>query len=280
MRLVVLCALGSFASAVALLGGFWRPVSKAFGEFNAIETRRLLESFAEPLAKAMASGDDLARVSELRRLQRLPPVRRATLLPDHYEGPVPNIPLAWQGRPVGRLGIQITQESARRWRYACLECAFTLIGLAGLTGGFGGWLAWRRRHRFAQRFSKVLARWRDDRRRCCRLRKLLGRAEEERDVWVRQAVHFVAQGLLLLDGEQRVIAMNEPAQKRLNLPSNAAGRHALDLLESAEWAQALRASLDQPGVPVGFPLPQSNQSATLLTLAGPRGSALSTWIMV
>lgn len=270
--------LGGVVFATAILLGFWGPVSQAFEEGHTAEAQRLLAVFRGPLARAVVHGEELTRIDELHRLQKLPGVLRAEVIHGPYRGSLQTIPLVWEGRRVGLLGIQMAQTSLQRRRYRCAEQALTLIVLAGLAGVGVGAYSYRQRRRFFARLVRMLERWQRGGRR--RRQTVQRRVERERDRWIRQAMSFATQGLVLLDIRQRVVAMNPSAQEFFQLPKEAVGKNWVELMRSPEWAMALRQTLDHPGERVPVPSLRNSSSVSLLTLATEERAPCSTWIIL
>ncbi len=252
-------ALFSALMSTSLLMGMWGPLSTILHEGHVAETQRLQDAFEQPLAEAIATGDDLAKIDQLHRLQKLPGVISAKV-----DG-------------VSRLKVHLSQSRWQRLRYICIERIWTLAVLMGIVGGWAGWSYHRAKHRHLQRLNSLLER--RHRHHQFLLKELRQKTEARYADWGRQAMRWSPEGLVLLDHQQRIVGFNRKSGELLHLPIDVVGTHWLDIQRSPEWASALRLSVDHPEEQVCGPHIDSCLDISLMTTLK-EGAVDSTWIVL
>jgi PAS domain-containing protein len=164
------------------------------------------------------------------------------------------------------------------WRTRYWERAGSWALVFAAAGGAAGvWFRRRRRH-FIKRLEQILMRRRQAHHRVFRDGQT--RAEERFLHWIQQALVFSSDGVVLLDGHQHIVAFNRRAEEAAGPLSAGQGRHWLELEGSAEWAEALRTTLDHPGIPIPGPCLKDRRQTSLLTFLQDDQCAGSTWLIV
>jgi PAS domain-containing protein len=243
------------ALALLIAGTLQQPLMHALTESHHGQELRLLQG-AEPLLRsALTRNDDLAQIDEIRRLRKLSDVVNVIQAAD------------------GGISIKLSRHRLRQTRLEMWQRTGLFVMVCALGGGLIE--AWRQRMT-RKKWNQLR---RHGRRRRTRLRahqkRLCDDLRHDLLAWIRQALAFSDQALVLLDGQQRVVAVNSRAQKAFNLPVNALGRHWLELYSSPEWAVALRQSLAYPAQRTSAPPPAHAAEVSLLTF-----TPGATWIIV
>jgi hypothetical protein len=249
--------------AICLTWSLWVPVSVAFRESQAREKQRLTECFSSRIAAAMDIDDDVARLDELRRLEKIPDVLSAHIVS--------------QGSVFQALQLDLSDKPLRVWRARYGERAWSAIFITACIGGLAGfgvrryrlWLIDRlRRHRVRCRIIRQQYR-----------ERLQFHWEDQTRRWLHQALRFVPHGIVLLDGNQRIIAFNPPARHMSFNIDHGIGRHWLELESAPEWAAALRETLEHPGLRVIGPVSERAGPSSLLTFMRSDQTVDTTWLM-
>jgi PAS domain-containing protein len=267
-------SLVGLAVPATILSAMWFPTVGALQQAQQNERQRILQCFMDPLAKALASGDDLARVDELKRLNALPGVSHVRLETGEGKPPRGAVALIWEGRHVGQLGFRLTSGLAKKSIYHWLERAFSVSLLCVVFAMAAAAVVGRRMHSHRRRVVSALGRLRRRRRSVAKER--LASAAIDRDGWLRQFVVSLPQGTAVLDHEQRLVAFNAAAAAVFDLSDAALGRNWLDVVRSAAWAGALGRSLERPGDPQPVTPERISPSVRTSRSHSPQGTL--TWI--
>jgi hypothetical protein len=277
-RTVAWFSLGGWVCVSLVLIGLWGPETGLLQDAHRAEVERLFQAISSPLARGNAMNDDLSRIDELSRLQKIPGVASAQIneKPDSDRS---RNALVWEGRTVGHLEIRVLKTPWRLWRYRWLERALSLGILFVLAAGALGifWNRSQQRHRL-----RVIGMLKREHKRMANRRQIdQARQETGHKRWIGQAMEYASKGLLVLDGNQRVVMANTAAMEHFKLTENILGAHWLDSVGSPEWAAALRRSVENPGARTSGPASTDSLPVFLLTFSKP-GTSIpeSTWIAV